>query len=185
MIKILTFCAVLTLANAALASPDPGNCPMHEAHMKAASTKASVANGSREHGAGVDGRHDTMGMSHQTTNHSFRLFADGGAIELRANDPADQAAVTAIRTHIQEIADQFSKKDFSTPGFVHGYAPDGVEQMKKLHSSINYLYEEVSAGARIRIRSSNPEALAAIHEFLEFQVVEHRTGDRGVMEEDR
>ena len=35
----------------------------------------------------------------------------------------------------------------------------------------------VERGGRVRLRTSNPEALAAIHEFLRFQIEEHRTGD--------
>jgi hypothetical protein len=29
----------------------------------------------------------------------------------------------------------------------------------------------------VRIKTANPEALKAVHEFLKFQIEEHRTGD--------
>jgi hypothetical protein len=32
-------------------------------------------------------------------------------------------------------------------------------------------------GGRIRIETDSPEALAAIHDFLRFQIKDHETGD--------
>ncbi|HYC91410.1 MAG TPA: hypothetical protein VEO54_19470 [Thermoanaerobaculia bacterium] len=164
----------------ALASNDPmASCPMHAQHMAAAR-----ADGSAEHGRHVDSRHDTLGMSHTKSTHSFRLFADGGAIELRATDKADEATVAAIRKHLREIAAQFEKGDFSTPAFVHGSRPDGVAQLERLGKEIAYRHERVDGGGRIRITTRNAEALAAVHAFLRFQVIEHRTGNSGSVEKD-
>ena len=39
---------------------------------------------------------------------------------------------------------------------------------------------EPSAGGKVRISTSNPEALKAIHEFLAYQASEHHTGDSGL-----
>lgn len=164
----------------AAGSGDQTACPMHGQHMKAAQ-----ADGSAAHGAEVDSRHDTFGMSHESSHHNFRQFKDGGAIELRANDPNDTALVDMIRTHLHEINASFVKSDFSTPMFVHGHAPDGVADMKRLSRRIRYRYEDVDHGGRIRITSTDPKALAAIHDFLKFQVVEHRTSDPGAIEEDK
>jgi hypothetical protein len=143
-----------------------------------------AADGSPQHGAGVDHRHDTLGVSHTNTRHSFRLFDDGAAIELRATDAKDAPTVDAIRKHIGVIADQFKANNFSTPMFVHAKTPDGIETMKKLHDAIEFRYEELPAGARIRMATANSEALAALHKFMHFQIVEHRTGDSGEVEKD-
>ncbi|MEO8036179.1 MAG: hypothetical protein ABI837_17215, partial [Acidobacteriota bacterium] len=147
------------------------SCPMHAQH--------TTAHGDHQHGAEVDARHDTLGMNHEKANHSFRLFSDGGAIELRANATTDRATVDAIRTHIRQITTAFSKADFSTPAFVHGDRPSGAAQMERLKDSLQYRYEEIPGGARVRVTVTSPEALAAIHDFLQFQVVEHRTSDSG------
>lgn len=152
-------------------------CPMHAQHAK--------ADGSAAHGAEVDARHDTFGMSHAASAHSFRLFADGGAIELRANDANDRATIDAIRTHLQTIVAQFHDGDFSTPAFVHGYKPDGVAAMEHARKDIAYRYEALERGGRIRITTRSAAALAAIHDFLRFQVAEHRTGNSGKVEADR
>ena len=182
--------ALLTLASAvilATAAPvaaqtmDPATCPMHAQHMAAAK---AAADGSAEHGAAVDHRHDTLGVSHETTHHSFRLFEDGGAIELHANSATDTATIDAIRTHIRMIADQFSAGNFSTPMFVHDKVPDGIIDMKRLQSRIAFRYEQLPAGARIRITTTDGDALAATHAFLRFQVVEHRTSNTGKIESD-
>ena len=130
-------------------------CPMHEQHMEA--------------------RHDTFGFSHEVTTHTFRTLEDGGAIELRANDPADTKSVGAIRTHLKGMAKAFAQNDFSKPKFVHETMPDGVEAMQKLRDAIVYKYEELPDGARVRITTKDAEALSAIHAFLKFQETEHHT----------
>jgi len=38
-----------------------------------------------------------MGFSHEKTTHHFRLYADGGAIEVTANDPRTPRAATRFR----------------------------------------------------------------------------------------
>ena len=163
-----------------LATQDPATCPMHAKHMAAAK-----ADGSAEHGKEVDHRHDSFGMPHTGSTHSFRLFADGGAIELRANDAGDAETVAAIRTHLQEIDREFDQANFKTPMFVHDKTPAGVEDMARLKSDLSYDYQEFAAGGRIRITAKSPAALAAVHEFLRFQVVEHRTANSGKVEQDQ
>jgi hypothetical protein len=54
--------------------------------------------------------------------------------------------------------------------------------MERLKAVIRYKYEETAGGGMVRITTSNPEALKAIHEFLDYQAREHHTagsGDRG------
>src|ERR1051326_2213777 len=181
-----TIAISITLVIAALALPasadDMSSCPLHAQHMAAAAK--TNADGSTTHGTDVDHRHDTLVMSHETTHHSFRLFKDGGAIELVATSADDAATIDAVRTHVRMIADQFAANDFSTPMFVHGKTPDGIADMKRLHDDIKFQFETLPAGARIHMTTSNSEALAALHAFLRFQVVEHRTGDTGVVESD-
>jgi hypothetical protein len=176
---MITFVLALFLATTATTTPDPATCPLHAEHMKAAKAAQHT---DASHGADIDHRHDTLGMSHDATHHHFRLFADGGAIELRANDGADEKTVGAIRKHLREIADAFARNDFTTPAFVHGHPPDGIAEMARLHETIDYSYEDVATGARVRITTKDAAALAAVHEFLKFQVREHRTGDSAEVE---
>ena len=62
--------------------------------------------------------------------------------------------------------------------FIHDQVPLGVPAMKENRTEISYTFEELSAGGRVRIRTTNPDALKAIHEFLRFQIEDHHTGDR-------
>jgi hypothetical protein len=61
--------------------------------------------------------------------------------------------------------------------FIHDGVPPGVTTMKLMRSSIRYTYQEMLAGGTVRIKSDDPVAVAAIHDFLRFQIAEHRTGD--------
>ena len=61
--------------------------------------------------------------------------------------------------------------------FVHGKMPNGTAVMQKQKASISYTFEETDGGGLVRIRTANPKALKAVHEFLRFQIQEHQTGD--------
>jgi len=49
--------------------------------------------------------------------------------------------------------------------------------MKKLRKKIRYDVEETPDGAYVKVSSRNPQAVAAIHNFLKFQIQDHQTGD--------
>lgn len=118
-----------------------------------------------------------MGFSQVTTTHHFYLKKDGGVIQAEANSPDDLAAQGHSRMHLQHIARSFSAGDFADPMEVHNEVPSGVPQLKKLRNKITYQYESMENGARVVIRTADPQALAGIHEFLRYQIREHHTGD--------
>jgi hypothetical protein len=131
-----------------------------------------------EHHQGVAERGDhVMGFSHDKTKHHFRLFADGGAIEVQASDARDTASRDAIRSHFTHIAKMFAAGDFSAPMLIHAQNPPGTAEMKRLRDAIRYKMENTRQGARIRITTENPEALQAVHTFLRFQIADHQTSD--------
>jgi hypothetical protein len=165
-----------TLLNAqASAGPatDPP-CPMHPQH----SMHHPEQTGTDAHHAMVENHGDAgMGFSHEKTTHHFRLADNGGAIEVAANDAADKGSIEAIRSHLAHIAMIFADGDFSTPMFVHDAIPPGVTAMKLLKDKIQYRYEPTGTGGRVLIEAADPVALAAIHDFLRFQITDHQTGD--------
>ena len=150
---------------------DPNSCPMHAEHMKAQSAGDQRFAEMQSRGA------RSMGFDQRKTTHHFRTLADGGAIEVTVNDAADAADLNAIRSHLSQIAKQFAAGDFSSPMMTHGEMPPGASEMQKLKDSIVYTYEELPAGARVKITTGNDAALKAVHEFLAYQIKEHRTGD--------
>ncbi|MBZ5719380.1 MAG: hypothetical protein LAO03_03265 [Acidobacteriia bacterium] len=118
-----------------------------------------------------------MGFSQAKTTHHFRLTGDGGVIAVEANDAKDSESRDQIRMHLTHIAKAFSTGDFDIPMFVHDQVPPGVPVMKSLKDAIHYRFEETDLGGRVVISSADQQARAAIHEFLAFQIREHKTGD--------
>ena len=130
------------------------------------------------HFAGVNARGDQgMGFSHEKTTHHFHLFTDGGSVEIASNDAADADSQKAIRDHLSMIAQKFSQGDFSIPMFIHATIPPGIDTMKRLSKKISYLVQNTAQGTEISITTDDPDAIQAIHDFLKFQIEDHRTGD--------
>jgi len=139
---------------------DHATCPIHHSHSQM-----------NERGE------KSMGFSQPATTHHFFLNSNGGVIQVEANDSADASSRSSIRMHLEHIAQAFQGGDFDIPMFVHNTVPPGVPGMKKLQKNIHYSFEETPNGGRLVISSSNREALSAIHEFLQFQIKEHKTTD--------
>jgi len=118
-----------------------------------------------------------MGFSHEKATHHFRLYADGGAIEVEANDSKDSVTRDAIQGHFSHIVQMFAAGDFTAPLLIHSQNPPGSETMKRLRDKIDYRLTTTAKGGRIRITTRNPEALKAVHAFLRFQISDHETGD--------
>ncbi len=118
-----------------------------------------------------------MGFDHTKTTHHFRLLPNGGSIEVAANSAQDTESRDQIRMHLGHIAKMFAGGNFNAPMLIHDQIPPGVPTMQRLKSAIQYKFEETKQGARIRISTTNLEALQAIHDFLRFQIKEHKTGD--------
>ena len=133
-----------------------------------------------QHTQGVQQRgeaHAGMGFSQTETTHHFILTADGGIIQVTTNDPHDRQSIEQVQMHFGHITKSFANGDFSIPHFVHDQIPPGVKTMQKLKKQITYSNENLDNGARILIATSSPKALAAVHDFLRFQISDHQTGD--------
>ena len=164
---LLFVCAVWLNAQNAGSGDGMKDCPMHQ---RKASDDA--------HPTAVEKNGDAaMGFSHEKTTHHFLLKESGGAIEVNANDAKDTISIDAIRLHLRHIAAMFADGDFTTPMLVHDAVPPGVTTMKLSKEKIRYSYEAIDGGGRVRLEASDPIALAAIHDFLRFQINDHRTGD--------
>ncbi len=118
-----------------------------------------------------------MGFSHEKTAHHFVLFRDGGQIVVAANDPSDVASMDQIRMHLSHIAKMFSAGNFNAPMLIHDTNPPGVSTMTRLKDAIRFEFSETERGAQIRMTTTNPQAIDAVHAFLLFQIIDHQTGD--------
>jgi hypothetical protein len=131
-----------------------------------------------DHHAAVNERGDhVMGFDHDKTTHHFRLTKAGGLIEVSANNPKDTASRDAIRQHLSHIAHMFADGDFNAPMLIHAQVPPGVPVMKTTLKLIQWKPVDTPTGGSIVITSKDPKAVAAIHDFLRFQIEDHRTGD--------
>ena len=146
--------------------------PMCAAHYQ---LKAS---GEESHREGVVKRGDqVMGFSHAKTAHHFRLYADGGAIEVTANRAEDTESRDEIRKHLEHIVTMFAAGNFSAPMLIHAENPPGTAEMKRLREAIQYKLEPTEKGASIHITTKDADAVRAVHEFIRFQIADHETGD--------
>ena len=181
----LATAAILTLTSTALVA----QTVTHQTHGAAAARGAKV-----------------MGFDQDKTSHHFYLHEDGGAIDIGVKDPKDEAIIHAIRIHLQKVASDFSQGDFSMPHEIHppaAHAADhrvmghgatppathsgrgdmsalfvpGAAKLSQLKGELRYAFSPTARGGRVDIRTTHADALAALHEFLRFQITEHFTGD--------
>jgi hypothetical protein len=116
-----------------------------------------------------------MGVDQYASTHLFDALPDGGRIEFQYNSD-DRAEIEAIRAHLKEIEVAFMNGDFSTPAFVHAQEVPGTDIMSARREHIEYRYQDLPRGGELRLTTSDPEALLAIHEFMAFQREDHRAG---------
>ncbi|MGH3674304.1 MAG: hypothetical protein ACRDU5_00925 [Mycobacterium sp.] len=116
-----------------------------------------------------------MGVDQYTSTHVFEPLQDGGRIELQ-RDVVDSAGAAQIRAHMRTIAAAFAAGDFRLPGFVHDREVPGTAVMAARPGSITYAVESLPRGAALRLHTSDPVVLEAIHAFLAFQRQDHRAG---------
>ena len=157
---------VLLVSSLCLAQHDPQSHQQHMADVK-------------KHGA------EAMGFDQDKTTHHFRLYKDGGAVEVQANEPSDTATIGQIRDHLKQQANKFAAGDFGAPQHTHGWVPPGVDTMIRLRSKIEYQFQPLDRGGRLRITTSDSQALVAVHQFLRFQIQDHETGDKTSVESPR
>jgi hypothetical protein len=161
---------VVMMFTAAVASAQHPAMPpgmSHEAHLAQLQKEAETM----KRGAAA------MGFDQDATTHHFGLTTTGAFIQVQVNDPADTANRDAIRAHLEAIAAEFASGDFSKPFMTHAENPPGVETMRRLRAVIRFTFEETEFGGRVRITTADTAALQGVHEFVRYQITEHRTGD--------
>ncbi|MDQ2768224.1 MAG: hypothetical protein M3Y30_13845 [Gemmatimonadota bacterium] len=113
-----------------------------------------------------------MGVDQTTSSHRFDALPDGGRIEL-LRDLNDSVGIAQIRAHLRLIQHAFQAGDFSTPQFVHMTSMPGTAVMAQKRDAITYSYHELPRGGEVVMTTSDSSALAAIHEFMGAQRMDH------------
>lgn len=170
-----TIAAVLALVPAAARLAAQDSTRTDHGHMDHAAHHQSMRDttfaGLKERG-GV-----YMGVAQEKSAHRFDNLDDGGRIEL-VSTTGDSADVAAIRRHFEMIAGQFRQGDFRTPFAVHDEPVPGTEVMQAKRAVIRYDIERIPGGAALRLRTSDADAVAAIHAFMAYQRKEHHAPGR-------
>lgn len=117
-----------------------------------------------------------MGVNQYTSSHRFDPLPDGGRVVLQREDLTDSLGIAQIRRHLRGIAVAFKEGRFDTPMFVHDRAVPGTVVMGANRNAIVYSYGDLPGGGEIRITAHDSLIVAAIHEFLAFQRMDHRVG---------
>jgi len=110
-----------------------------------------------------------MGVDQYTSAHVFEDLPDGGRIVLDREGATDTSGVATIRLHMRDIATSFRAGDFTKPFQVHAQIVPGTTVMRAHRDAIRYEVIDRARGGEVRIRSDDPAAVLAIHEFLAFQ----------------
>lgn len=122
-----------------------------------------------------------MGVDQYSSAHVFHDLPDGGRILLERDDPGDTAGTATIRRHMESIAADFRRGEFAKPFQVHAGVVPGTAVMTARRAAIRYEVFDRPRGAEVRLRSADPAAIAAIHEFLAFQRnAHHAAGHEGM-----
>ena len=151
--------------------------PMTQTLLLIALALASPPAAPHQHAASHDRANQGMGFDQQKTTHHFLLQKTGGTIEVTAKDAGDTASTDQIRMHLRHIASAFAAGDFSLPMFIHDTTPPGIDVMKARRERMTFRYEDIEKGGKVVIQTADPAAQDALHEFLRYQIREHKTGD--------
>jgi hypothetical protein len=123
-----------------------------------------------------------MGFDQAKTAHHFRLYDDGGAIDIVVKSTSDTKDLAAIRSHLPHIAAMFGGGNFDAPMLVHDTKDvPGIETLAARKDKMRYSYVDTPNGGRVNIVTTDSAALAALHDFLRYQIKEHHTGDSGIV----
>jgi len=117
------------------------------------------------------------GFDADRVNRHFYVLKNGGAVEITAKDPNDEATVKAIQSHLKKESDLWTKGNFESVTSVYGRPPEGTAQLKKLRDEVTYAVVQEENGAVVRMLTVNPSAKSAIHDYLKFQIDQLKTGD--------
>lgn len=123
----------------------------------------------------MDHRHvDATGASMTPLRHQFEPVPEGANIVLERGEH-DDMGISQIRLHLLQISRAFKRGEFDFRGFIHAQPVPGADVMAEQSGKIEYAVEDLPHGAALRIRTSDPEALRAVHSFIAFQIAEHST----------
>ena len=117
---------------------------------------------------------DVMPFSLKATTHVFTKTDRGGIQQVVAKDPKDVLQVRLTREHLQEIAAQFAKGDFTGPTHIHGAEMPGLQDLKQARpGEIDIQYTAIDGGGQVSFSTANPALVGALHKWFDAQLSDH------------
>jgi hypothetical protein len=117
---------------------------------------------------------EVMPFDLKATTHIFTKTRTGGVQRVVAKNPDDTPQIQMIRAHLRDIADKFSRGDFSGPAQVHGAIMPGLADLRAAKpGELKTRYYDIAAGAEIEYSSESPKLVAALHEWFSAQLADH------------
>lgn len=108
------------------------------------------------------------------TTHVFTKTPFGALQKVVAKDPKDAAQIQLIRHHLRDIADRFSRGDFSGPTEVHGVQMPGLSDLKKAKAGeISVQYQDLVDGGQIEYSTHEANLIVALHKWIDAQLSDH------------
>lgn len=108
------------------------------------------------------------------TLQTFTKTVHGGVQHVVTKSPDNTKQIKLIQEHMQKIADEFRKGDFSVTERMHGPNTPGLARLKRAGTDdIRYEYKPLANGAQIHFSSEYPELVQALHEWFDAQATEH------------
>jgi len=171
--KTLAVCIIFLMFAHTLFAQSTSDKPMdhskmdHSAHTKViadAERQAEVAQRSK----------DVMPFSLAATTHIFSKRTDGGIQQVIAKKSRDESQVILGRQHLQQIREKFLRGDFSGPSQIHGQSMPGLAELVNAKpGQITFAYKDVSGGAALVYKTSEPTLVSALHKWFDAQLADH------------
>jgi hypothetical protein len=142
--------------------------------MSSGSTAATAApEKSRQEAVAARGP-DVMPFDLNATTHIFTKTKTGGVQKVVARDARNDAQIRLIRAHLQEIAAQFAKGDYSGPTHLHGADMPGLGELKNARApGFKVQYTAITGGGMIVYTTRTPKLLSALHRWFDAQLSDH------------
>jgi hypothetical protein len=108
------------------------------------------------------------------TTHVFTKTPVGALQRVVVKDPKDAVQIQLIRRHLSDIADHFSRGDFSGPTEVHGVQMPGLADLKKAKpGEISVHYQDLVNGGQIEYSTQKANLIVALHQWIDAQLSDH------------
>lgn len=120
-----------------------------------------------------DMSHGVMPFDVGKTVHIFKMMESGGVEQVIAKDKTYADQVVLIQRHLRKEADRFQRGDYSDPATLHGASMPGLGDLQLGARRVKVSYADLSDGAQITFKTSDPHLLTAIHRWFGAQLSEH------------